>query len=76
MATPDNDSQNPLANEPSGSSADESSERTRGSEAEDRAAHGQSLAKGDTGDGSTGVPPDVQGISNRPGDSGGDDREA
>ena len=76
MATPDNDSQNPLANEPAGTSADESSARTRDAEAENRATHGQSLAKGDTGGGSTGVPPDAQGISNRPGDSAEDDRDA
>ena len=72
MATPNNDSQNPLANDddmPS-SAADETTNGTRRSEAEDRAIHGQSLAKGDTGGGhGTGVPADVQGISNRPGDS-------
>ena len=40
-------------------------------EAEDRAAHGQSLALGDTGGNSdTGVPDGRQGISNRPGDEG------
>jgi hypothetical protein len=35
---------------------------------EQRPFHGQSLPLGDTGDGSTGVPSDEQGISNRPGD--------
>jgi hypothetical protein len=67
MATPDNDAQNPLANE-------DTNEPRRRTEAEDRATHGQSLAQGDTGDGGTGVPADVQGISNRPGDAPEDDR--
>ena len=35
---------------------------------QDRISRGQSIAKGDTGDGATGVPEDEQGISNRPGD--------
>jgi hypothetical protein len=35
---------------------------------EQRPFHGQSLPLGHTGDGSTGVPSDEQGISNRPGD--------
>ena len=34
----------------------------------DRVAMGQSIPRGDTGDGKTGVPADEQGISNRPGD--------
>jgi len=34
----------------------------------DRVAMGQSIAKGDTGDGKTGVRPNEQGMSNRPGD--------
>ena len=41
--------------------------------ARDRAAHGQSAARGDTGDGDTGVGRDRQGISNRPGDDVPDD---
>ncbi len=45
--------------------------RERG--AADRAAHGQSRALGDTGDGQTGVDSAHQGISNRPADRG-DDR--
>ena len=40
----------------------------RDDEARDRAAHGQSLARGDTGEGDTGVAPGQQGISNRLGD--------
>jgi hypothetical protein len=43
-------------------------EAKRPQRAEDRAARGQSLARGDTGTGGTGVAPDRQGISNRPGD--------
>ena len=35
---------------------------------QDRISRGQSVAIGDTGDGTTGVPGDEQGISNRPGD--------
>jgi hypothetical protein len=43
---------------------------------EDRLSQGQSLAKGDTGDGVTGVPAQEQGISNRPGDRDrGDDED-
>lgn len=40
----------------------------REAEAQDRAAQGQSLALGDTGDRQTGVDADQQGISNRAGD--------
>jgi hypothetical protein len=40
----------------------------REEEARDRAAHGQSAALGDTGDGQTGVDSSEQGISNRVGD--------
>ena len=36
---------------------------------QDRVSRGQSIAKGDTGDGATGVPQEEQGISNRPGDT-------
>ena len=35
---------------------------------QNRASQGQSIPKGDTGDGATGVPAQEQGISNRPGD--------
>jgi hypothetical protein len=35
---------------------------------QDRVSQGQSIARGDTGDGVTGVPEEEQGISNRPGD--------
>jgi hypothetical protein len=35
---------------------------------QDRVSQGQSIAKGDTGDGATAVPEEEQGISNRPGD--------
>jgi hypothetical protein len=44
--------------------------RDREREARDRAAHGQSLARGDTGDGETGVESSRQGVSNRRGDRG------
>jgi hypothetical protein len=37
---------------------------------QDRVSRGQSIAKGDTGDGETGVPAQEPGISNRPGDRG------
>lgn len=47
-------------------------ERAREQEARDRAAHGQSLALGDTGDRQTGVERSHQGISNRPGDDDSD----
>jgi hypothetical protein len=39
---------------------------------EERVRRGQSEALGDTGDGRTGVAPETQGISNRPGDRGED----
>ena len=73
MATPNNDSQNPLPNDDDKLSPDDATD-TRQTEAEDRAAHGQSLAKGDTGGRGTGVNSDAQGISNRPGDTSEDDR--
>ena len=73
MATPDNDAQNPLANDEATAAADRSSQKGRRSEAEERASRGQSLAMGDTGDGDTGVKSDTQGISNRPGDTPEDD---
>jgi hypothetical protein len=41
-------------------------------EARDRAAHGQSMARGDTGAGESGVGDGRQGISNRPGDDASD----
>jgi hypothetical protein len=51
-------------------------EQAREREAADRAAHGQSRALGDTGDGETGVAPDRQGISNRQADGGNDVRRS
>lgn len=42
---------------------------------QDRVSRGQSIAKGDTGDGDTGVPAHEQGISNRPGDKDRVDQE-
>jgi hypothetical protein len=69
MATPQNDAQNPLANDEVDTPVTAANGHDRREEAEDRARHGQSLAMGDTGDHQTGVKPDTQGISNRPGDA-------
>jgi hypothetical protein len=41
---------------------------------EERVNMGQSVARGDTGNGNTGVPEFEQGISNRPGDADGADQ--
>ena len=50
-------------------------QRAREDEAQERAARGQSLALGDTGDRQTGVDSDQQGISNRSGDRPDEDAE-
>jgi len=69
MATPLNDAQNPLANDEVDTPVTSATGHDRREEAVDRARHGQSLAMGDTGDRQTGVKPNTQGISNRPGDA-------
>jgi hypothetical protein len=46
------------------------SEQDSKSDEQERIRMGQSAARGATGDGQTGVAPDRQGISNRPGDAG------
>lgn len=67
MAEPQDDKQDrPRRDQPR---ADEQGD-ARDDEATRRARHGQSLARGDTGSGSSGVGRDRQGISNRPGDAG------
>ena len=44
-------------------------EQTRKRDEQERIQRGQSAARGDTGDGRTGVPDGEQGISNRAGDA-------